>query len=70
MESYKTNSILLAHPSISSLHACLVYYGNQKVRLIDLESKSGSFVNGEIIKKLQDREIKTDDILTFALFTK
>lgn len=40
------------------------------MRLIDFESKSGSFVNGEIIEKLQDRELHTGDVLTFALSTR
>lgn len=62
--------MLLAHPSISRLHACIICEENNHVRLIDFESKSGSFVNGEILEKLQDREIKTGDILTFALSTR
>lgn len=70
MGQYKTNSVLLAHPSISRLHACIICEEGQVVRLIDFESKSGSFVNGEILDKLHDRQLKTGDILTFALSTR
>ncbi|EAR96607.1 FHA domain protein (macronuclear) [Tetrahymena thermophila SB210] len=70
MGQYKTNSVILAHPSISRLHACLICEEGNKVRLVDMESKSGSFVNGEILEKLFDKELQTGDILTFALSTR
>lgn len=61
---------MLAHPSISRLHACLICEEGNRVRLIDMEAKSGSFVNGEILEKLSDKELHNGDVLTFALSTR
>ncbi|EGR30834.1 hypothetical protein IMG5_122670 [Ichthyophthirius multifiliis] len=67
---YKTCNVLLTHPTVSRLHACFVCQETQKILIIDMDSKSGTFLNSEIIESLHDKQLQNGDQLKFALSTR
>lgn len=66
MGQQKGNEVLMAHPSISRIHAAIISDQDQSVFIVDLGSKGGTFVNGNNIDEYVGREIKYGDVITFA----
>jgi pSer/pThr/pTyr-binding forkhead associated (FHA) protein len=56
--------VVLHHASISRFHAALVI--SSGVHLIDLSSKSFTFLNGQQLPALLAQPLKIGDILTFG----
>ncbi|EGG13496.1 hypothetical protein DFA_11257 [Cavenderia fasciculata] len=60
-------NIVIDHPSVSRIHAALIYHGaNNRFYLIDLQSSSGTYVNGEKIAVHAPASIKEDFTMRFG----
>lgn len=66
----KTNDVILAHPSISRNHACVICDSNQNALIVDLGSKGGTFINQQPVEELTAIPIVDDDVITFAASTR
>lgn len=66
----KTNHVILAHPSISRQHAAIIIQEQSKVSIIDLGSKSKTFLNDNSIDEYKDIDLKNNDVIKFAVSTR
>lgn len=60
---HPTAPIRVLHPTVSSIHAELRRHGD-RLELVDLDSRNGTFVNGKRLKGAQ--AVHTDDLLQFG----
>ena len=63
----KTNDIVLAHQSISRNHAVLIIEQKMGVSLIDLQSKSGTYLDGQKLEHHIPYRVKQDSKIQFAV---
>lgn len=63
----KTNDVVLAHQSISRIHAALIIEQNNGVSLIDLQSKSGTFIENAKLDHHVPFRLKQESKIRFAV---
>ncbi|KRX10356.1 SMAD/FHA domain [Pseudocohnilembus persalinus] len=66
----KTNDVILAHPMISRQHACILCDNEQNIKLIDLGSKGGTYLNDELIEEYTGVDLEFDDVISFSVSTR
>jgi len=66
MGKLKTADVIMEHPSLSRNHACIIIDAEQGVCLVDLGSKSGSFVEGKRADNCIPYRLKHGNKLTFG----
>lgn len=65
-----TSDVVLAHPSISRIHAVILHDKNLGIVLIDLRSKAGTKLDGDVIRDHIPYRLKTGKKINFALSTR
>lgn len=63
----KTNDVVLAHQSISRIHAALIIEQKNGVSLIDLQSKSGTFIDNVKLDHHVPYRLKQESKIRFAV---